>query len=599
MARKDNDSLDQAETRGGSFSDAPSKSLGDASTFGDGAESLADDILGADGFDDGMEIVDLSSRYELEGVIGQGGMGQVIKAVDTRLKRIVAIKRVLGESSRNRKSLQRFLIEAQSVAALNHFNIVQIYDYGRDKDGPFLILEYVDGVSLSKRLKDGPLELPEAVELTTQLASALTAAHRRGIVHRDVKPANVLLTEDGIPKLTDFGLARHEAQEGEHTRTGAVLGTPAFMAPEQREDSTKADALSDQWSLAATFYQMVTGESPRIINGETLPLSVRDVVLRALKTKPGKRYPTLQEFCDELQTAASKQQAATFDVLQLKEGQCGSCGAVNDSSRRFCRDCGESLETPCLKCGKNELVWERFCGHCGTNIPAIVEQQLEASKELKSELRTIVQEYRHQEAIEKLAPWLTIEHPALKPFHDWAERTNERLQRELNQLLQQRDEHLVLAREYYDQARYSKALKSVASIPDALHTAASRQLHEELTGIDAELNQLAADIRELSSARNYDALHGKLTRFLQLKPGDKNAIQMLQRLLKRTRRKTESKGNSSADDSVVYELEKDDADDDDSSRGRPARSTSTRSLGTRITLPRKRFLAAAGVAGLV
>ncbi|NQV25898.1 MAG: hypothetical protein HQ518_16180, partial [Rhodopirellula sp.] len=104
MVGKGIDSLDQAETRGGSFADAPSKSLGDASTFGDGAESLADEILGGDDFDDGMEVVDLSSRYELEGVIGQGGMGQVVKAVDTRLKRTVAIKRVLGESSGNRKS---------------------------------------------------------------------------------------------------------------------------------------------------------------------------------------------------------------------------------------------------------------------------------------------------------------------------------------------------------------------------------------------------------------------------------------------------------------------------------------------------------------
>ncbi|MFT5327605.1 MAG: serine/threonine protein kinase [Planctomycetaceae bacterium] len=537
----------------------------------------------------------------MEEVIGQGGMGQVLKAVDTRLKRPVAIKRVLGKLAGSRKALQRFLIEAQSVAALNHFNIVQVHDYGRDQDGPFLILEYVDGVSLSQRLKDGPLELQDAVEMTTQLSAALTAAHRRGIVHRDVKPANVLLTEDGIPKLTDFGLARHESQQGENTRTGTVLGTPDFMAPEQREDSARADAFSDQWSLAATFYQMVTGESPRIINGDSLPVSVRHVVLRALKTKPSKRYPTLQEFCDELQVAASKEQTATFDVLQLKHGQCGSCGEINDTSRKFCRDCGESLEVSCLKCGENELVWERFCGHCGTNIPKDVERKLEAGKNLNSELRTLVQDYRHQEAIEKLVPWLTADHPALKSQRDWAERTNERLQRELNQLLQQRDEQLALAREYYDQARYSKALKGLSRIPDALRTEASRRFSEEVSAIKNELDELAGEIRELSSARDYDALRGKLTRFLELRPGDQNAIQMLQRLLKRVSKQTEGDVGKTTVNSSQDDSDDDYGDHEDRAHRRPSGSSSTRSSGPLLPPPSKQFLVlvTAGVAGVV
>ncbi|NQV25899.1 MAG: SUMF1/EgtB/PvdO family nonheme iron enzyme [Rhodopirellula sp.] len=562
-------------------------------------ESLAKDILGDDSFDDGMEVVDLSGRYEIEEVIGQGGMGQVLKAFDTRLKRPVAIKRVLGKLSGSRKALQRFLTEAQSVAALNHFNIVAIHDYGRDKDGPFLILEYVDGVSLSQRLKDGPLELQDAVEMTTQLSAALTVAHRRGIVHRDVKPANVLLTEDGIPKLTDFGLARHESQQGENTRTGAVLGTPDFMAPEQREDSSKADAFSDQWSLAATFYQMVTGESPRIINGETLPISVRDVVLRALKTKPGKRYPTLQEFCDELQAAVLKQQTATFDMLQLKEGQCGSCGEINDTSRKFCRDCGESLELPCLKCGAGSPVWERFCGQCGMNIPEAVERELEAGKQLKSDLRTLVQEYRHQEAIEKLVPWLTIRHPALKSFHVWAVKANERLQRELAQLLLQRDEQLGLAKEYFDQARYSKALKGLATIPNALHTENSRQFREEVSALKNELVELAGSIRELSSARDYDALHDKLTRFLELKPGDEKAIKMQQRLLRRANKHAERNIQIKTEDSFQDEAEEYGKHYEYVARRRPARSSRTRNSGACLTLPSRRFLVTAGVAGLV
>ena len=119
--------------------------------------------------------------------------------------------------ARRKKALSRFLTEAQSIAALNHFNIVQIYDYGRDKDGPFIIMELVEGESLQARLEDGPLELEAAIEITCQLCDALSKAHAAGIIHRDIKPANILLTEDGLPKLTDFGLARQESDADQYT----------------------------------------------------------------------------------------------------------------------------------------------------------------------------------------------------------------------------------------------------------------------------------------------------------------------------------------------------------------------------------------------
>jgi serine/threonine protein kinase len=140
-------------------------------------------------------------------------MGEVLLATDTRLDRRVAIKRILGEAARSKTAISRFIIEAQSIAALNHPNVVQIYDYGRAKDGPFLIMEYVDGSSLLDRCRDGAIPLEEAVDLTCQICDGLGRAHDAGIVHRDIKPANVLLTRDGIPKLTDFGLAKAESAD--------------------------------------------------------------------------------------------------------------------------------------------------------------------------------------------------------------------------------------------------------------------------------------------------------------------------------------------------------------------------------------------------
>jgi serine/threonine protein kinase len=176
-------------------------SIGDERTLGDG-------LSGQDTTIDDIEVIDLEARYRGEGTLGQGGMGAVMLATDTRLDRKVAIKRILGEAAGNRMAVNRFLTEAKSIAALNHPNIVQIYDYGRAKDGPFLIMEYVDGGSLLDRCRDGAMPLEQVIDMVCHVCDGLAKAHDLGIIHRDIKPANVLLTKDGIPKLTDFGLAK-------------------------------------------------------------------------------------------------------------------------------------------------------------------------------------------------------------------------------------------------------------------------------------------------------------------------------------------------------------------------------------------------------
>ena len=199
MAKDHDKSLGDQNTFDGGVKrvESSQQSLGDQSTFGGGASSMAelDGLVG--GADLEMEIVDLAARYTTEGTLGKGGMGEVLLATDTRLNRKVAIKRVLGKMARSQTALSRFSTEARSIAALNHSNIVQIHDYGRDEDGPFLIMEYVDGGSLLEKCKEGALELEEAVELTCQLCDGLGTAHEAGIIHRDIKPANVLLTNDG------------------------------------------------------------------------------------------------------------------------------------------------------------------------------------------------------------------------------------------------------------------------------------------------------------------------------------------------------------------------------------------------------------------
>jgi O-acetyl-ADP-ribose deacetylase (regulator of RNase III) len=314
MTTRDEKSLSDEVTFTGQTQPRPASevSIGDERTLGD-------NISGQDAV---IEVIDLEARYRVEGTLGQGGMGAVLLATDTRLDRKVAIKRILGEAAANRLSVLRFLTEAKSIAALNHPNIVQIYDYGRAKDGPFLIMEHVAGGSLLDKCHDGALPLEEAVAMACQLCDGLAKAHDLGIIHRDIKPANVLLTKDGIPKLTDFGLAK--AQSGDHgqTMTGAVLGTPDFMPPEQRKDAALVDHRSDLWSLAATLYQMVTGRSPKIIRFDLLPPGLTSVLGKALEESKEDRYQSAREFRDALKTprgAAGRSEESTTATDSLNE----------------------------------------------------------------------------------------------------------------------------------------------------------------------------------------------------------------------------------------------------------------------------------------
>jgi serine/threonine protein kinase len=230
------DSLGGETLAGDVKADPAEQSLGDGSTLGGGEASSLSDTTDGEGENlaAGLPVIDLGKRFEIEGELGQGGMGAVLLARDKSLGRQVAIKRILGTMIRSSAAVNRFITEAKSIAALNHHNIVQIYEFGQDDDGPLIVIEYVSGGSLLDRLKQGKLEPGEAIRITGQLCDALTIAHGKGIIHRDIKPANVLLTEDGVPKLTDFGLAKQQNTDHGQTAVGAIMGTIDFMPPEQR-----------------------------------------------------------------------------------------------------------------------------------------------------------------------------------------------------------------------------------------------------------------------------------------------------------------------------------------------------------------------------
>src|SRR5262249_54048879 len=198
--------------------------------------------------------------FEILGEIGRGGVGGGYKARHLRLNRVVALKMILAGAHAALGDLQRFRVEGEAIAQLQHPNVVQIYTIGVQGGRPFFALEHVGGGTLAQRFGGKPQPPAQAAPLIEQLARAVQAAHERGIVHRDLKPANVLLTEDGTPKIADFGLAKKlDAGQGK-TQTGTVLGTPSYMAPEQAAGKKDVGPAADVYALGALLYELLTGQ---------------------------------------------------------------------------------------------------------------------------------------------------------------------------------------------------------------------------------------------------------------------------------------------------------------------------------------------------
>ena len=272
----------------------------------------------------------LSDRYALISHLARGGMADVFVGRDQLLDRQVAVKVLHGEYAANEAFVERFRREAQAAANLAHPNVVNIYDWGRDRGVYYMVMELIEGRNLRDILRSEGALLPRRVaEIGIEVAAALSAAHERGLVHRDIKPANVLLTTDGSVKVTDFGIARAWDDSEQLTRTGAVIGTATYFSPEQAQGHT-ADGRSDLYSLGVVMYELLTGSPP--FSGESpvavayqhvreaashpsqlnpnIPDALDAVVMTCLAKDPDQRYQTSEELIDDLQRVLAGQMPA-------------------------------------------------------------------------------------------------------------------------------------------------------------------------------------------------------------------------------------------------------------------------------------------------
>jgi tRNA A-37 threonylcarbamoyl transferase component Bud32 len=281
----------------------------------------------------GQEIV---PGYEILRELGRGGMGVVYKARQMSLQRVVALKMILTGAHARTRDLDRFRSEAQAVARLHHPNIVEIYEFGEHHDLPYYSLEFVEGGSLSRKIRGTPLLPLDAARLTEELARAIHYCHQRGILHRDLKPSNILLTADGIAKIGDFGLAKLIEGDAGLTKSGMVMGTPSYMAPEQTQGRSRdIGPHTDTYALGAILYEMLTGRPPfkgdsvletmeQVGSQEPVPPSrwhssvprdLETICLKAMAKDPHRRYRSALALAQDLERFQSGE-----SIIARREG---------------------------------------------------------------------------------------------------------------------------------------------------------------------------------------------------------------------------------------------------------------------------------------
>ncbi|MDP7205800.1 MAG: serine/threonine-protein kinase, partial [Pirellulaceae bacterium] len=366
-----------------------------------------------------------------------------------------------------------------------------------------------------------------AMHFLAQACDSLAEAHARSLVHRDIKPANILITRAGIPKLSDFGLARQAKADHGQTQVGAILGTIDFMPTEQRSDATAVDARSDLWSLAATLYQMVTGKSPKVIRLRDVPSQLQDIISKGLEEAPDERYQSTTEFHDALRASLQSVDSTPLVEVDLGTGECSKCHAKNEASRKFCRGCGKTLLQECLSCKQPMPIWENFCGDCGAGQRELIATRHAELSAQRDKAVILGSEFAFDESLQIAQEIGLIEDSRLQQFKEWsetfiAETTSEKERQELIAA-----ERYAEAMKHHDAFDYPSAIHTLETVPGAMQNVDHSSFLEQLRSDLDESERLITRIKAKLKDRKLDGLLNLVNRAVQLR-GDREDLRKLQ-----------------------------------------------------------------------
>jgi serine/threonine protein kinase/formylglycine-generating enzyme required for sulfatase activity len=415
-----------------------------------GLSEVAEDL--ALGFKPGHQL----GNYVIEALLGSGGMAVVFRGRQLSLDRTVAIKILPKDLAKNKLFITRFDREATVLANLNHPNIVSVIDRGREGETYFIVMEYVEGETLKDRLhRERKLPPDQVLQIAEQVLAGLAYAHRRGVVHRDIKPGNIMINRDGKVKIADFGLAHLAKAQGtlDVTRDHHTMGTLKYMAPEQLTNARNVDERTDIYSFGVCLYELLTGKLPlgvfKMPTEMDSALDVRwdDIIQHSLREDANNRFASADEMAQALRELATtppitraqreKEEDATSKVRGvINLTTCAGCGHESAPEARQCEKCGGSLEDifdECPSCKVENRLEVAQCPGCGTDLVQHRNKLRKTAQAIQAKARQFVADHQFDSALlelKKLERFHTREYAAMKASaRTWVERLSQRRER--------------------------------------------------------------------------------------------------------------------------------------------------------------------------
>ncbi|MFW6188827.1 MAG: protein kinase domain-containing protein [Planctomycetota bacterium] len=440
----------------------------------DTAEPKATTGWGTDGFSSDtdreeygeIQKGDVLGGFRIDEILGAGAMAVVYRATQLSLDRSVALKILPTKYAQNETFVRQFDSETEVLASLNHPNIVNIIDRGREGDTYFFAMEYVEGTTLGEMVAAGEVEEEFFLEIMEHCADALSYAHSRGIIHRDIKPANIMLNDQGMPKIADFGIAGLLA-EAEADRTGRrrVMGTRGYMPPEQEQDVRRTDERSDIFALGAVIYRVLTGQipshlppgPPSQINPEVDP-GIDSLVLKCLEKDRDQRYQSAEELNEALK-AYHRQISRAGEV-------CPECKEQNPVTQKTCLHCGADLDElfdVCPECGEENRIDVDICRSCGASISRLRNQTAVRISKIEERARELAVKDRYEDAIRELQKVLEVKGKVFRRAREKAERLISNYQKQRREYYHERTK---LGKRLAGEGKLDEALDVLESVPE-------------------------------------------------------------------------------------------------------------------------------------